>query len=259
MARPVLGIDRIVLDCGVEPEPVALLAVVEGAFELAAAAATTPPAPAATAAATLGPLAALFFVLLVLLLVLHGLGIEGSGDQRVILGAQVEIVVERDRALGFRAFGRLELVIALELAQILHGNLELMGDPGVGPALSHPRPDLIQLWTQGSGCHRRANLADTCKKTFVHPVPGMTRARRAGREASRMLVLTRKSNQSIMIGDDIEVSVLAVMGEKVRIGISAPRDVPVFRKEVYLEIKLDESEGDQREAVARALEQLKSG
>jgi carbon storage regulator len=74
-----------------------------------------------------------------------------------------------------------------------------------------------------------------------------------------MLVLTRKSNQSIMIGDDIEVSVLAVMGEKVRIGISAPRDVPVFRKEVYLEIKLDESEGDQREAVARALEQLKSG
>jgi carbon storage regulator len=72
-----------------------------------------------------------------------------------------------------------------------------------------------------------------------------------------LLVLTRKSNQSIMIGDDIEVSVLAVMGEKVRIGISAPREVPVFRKEVYLEIKLDDSEGDQREAVAKALEELK--
>ena len=54
-----------------------------------------------------------------------------------------------------------------------------------------------------------------------------------------MLVLTRKSNQSIMIGDDIEVSVLSVMGEKVRIGISAPRDIPVFRKEVYLEIQQD--------------------
>jgi carbon storage regulator len=54
-----------------------------------------------------------------------------------------------------------------------------------------------------------------------------------------MLVLTRKSNQSIMIGDDIEVSVLSVMGEKVRIGISAPRDIPVFRKEVYLEIQRD--------------------
>jgi carbon storage regulator len=52
-----------------------------------------------------------------------------------------------------------------------------------------------------------------------------------------MLVLTRKSNQSIMIGDDIEVSVVSIMGEKVRIGIQAPRDIPVFRKEVYLEIQ----------------------
>jgi carbon storage regulator len=48
-----------------------------------------------------------------------------------------------------------------------------------------------------------------------------------------VLVLTRKPNQSIMIGDDIEVSVLAIMGEKVRIGIAAPRSVPVFRTEVY--------------------------
>jgi len=52
-----------------------------------------------------------------------------------------------------------------------------------------------------------------------------------------MLVLTRKSNQSIMIGDDIEVTVLSIMGEKVRIGIQAPRDIPVFRNEVYLEIQ----------------------
>jgi carbon storage regulator len=55
-----------------------------------------------------------------------------------------------------------------------------------------------------------------------------------------MLVLTRKSNQSIMIGDDIEVSVLSIMGEKVRIGIQAPRDVPVFRREVYLEIQQEQ-------------------
>jgi carbon storage regulator len=54
-----------------------------------------------------------------------------------------------------------------------------------------------------------------------------------------VLVLTRKSNQSIMIGDDIEISVLAVMGEKVRIGIEAPRSVPVFRREVYVEIQED--------------------
>ena len=57
-----------------------------------------------------------------------------------------------------------------------------------------------------------------------------------------MLVLTRKSNQSIMIGDDIEVSVLSVMGEKVRIGIQAPQDIPVFRTEIYLEIQRQRSE-----------------
>ena len=57
-----------------------------------------------------------------------------------------------------------------------------------------------------------------------------------------MLVLTRKANQSIMIGEDIEISVLSVLGEKVRLGIEAPRDVPVFRKEVYLEIK---AQGDE--------------
>jgi carbon storage regulator len=61
-----------------------------------------------------------------------------------------------------------------------------------------------------------------------------------------VLVLTRKGNQSIMIGDDIEVSVLAIMGEKVRIGIDAPRSVPVFRKEVYVEIQQDR-EGDGEE------------
>jgi carbon storage regulator len=52
-----------------------------------------------------------------------------------------------------------------------------------------------------------------------------------------MLVLTRKANQSIMIGDDIELSVLSVTGDKVRIGISAPREIPVFRMEIYLEIQ----------------------
>ncbi len=63
-----------------------------------------------------------------------------------------------------------------------------------------------------------------------------------------MLVLTRKANQSIMIGDDIEVSVLAIMGEKVRIGIAAPRSVPVFRKEVYVEIQQDREDADDGDA-----------
>jgi carbon storage regulator len=73
-----------------------------------------------------------------------------------------------------------------------------------------------------------------------------------------MLVLTRKSNQSIMIGDEIEVSVLAIMGEKVRIGIEAPRKVPVFRKEVYLEIQQERSAEEEREQVDDALERLKN-
>ena len=57
-----------------------------------------------------------------------------------------------------------------------------------------------------------------------------------------MLVLTRKSNQSIMIGDNIEVSVLSVVGDKVRLGIQAPRDIPVFRSEVYLKLDVDAAE-----------------
>ena len=75
-----------------------------------------------------------------------------------------------------------------------------------------------------------------------------------------MLVLTRKSNQSIMIGDDIEVSVLSIMGEKVRIGIQAPRDVPVFRKEVYLEIQQENLAAgeDARDEVDAALRKLGS-
>jgi carbon storage regulator len=74
-----------------------------------------------------------------------------------------------------------------------------------------------------------------------------------------MLVLTRKTNQSIMIGDDVEVTVLAVSRDKIRLGITAPRDVPVFRKEVYLSIKGEEmsSDEDARVAVDGALGALK--
>ena len=76
-----------------------------------------------------------------------------------------------------------------------------------------------------------------------------------------MLVLTRKSNQSIMIGDDIEVSVLSIMGEKVRIGIQAPRDIPVFRKEVYLEIQQERAKemagSNVRAEVDQALRKLR--
>ena len=77
-----------------------------------------------------------------------------------------------------------------------------------------------------------------------------------------MLVLTRKSNQSIMIGDEIEISVLSVVGDKVRIGIQAPRDIPVFRREVYLEIQREtadqaaDSDASDLERVEAALRKL---
>jgi carbon storage regulator len=67
-----------------------------------------------------------------------------------------------------------------------------------------------------------------------------------------MLVLTRKSNQSIMIGDDIEISVLSVMGEKVRIGIQAPQNIPVFRKEIYLEIHREAGVAARTDGAGRA-------
>jgi carbon storage regulator len=76
-----------------------------------------------------------------------------------------------------------------------------------------------------------------------------------------MLVLTRKTNQSIMIGDEIEVTVLAVSKDKIRLGITAPRDVPVFRKEVYLSIKGEGAEGADPAAgaVTEALDDLAKG
>lgn len=71
-----------------------------------------------------------------------------------------------------------------------------------------------------------------------------------------MLVLTRKSNQSIMIADDVEISVLSIVGDKVRIGIEAPKNIPIFRKEVYLQIQREhaEQQADSPEATAEAVD-----
>ena len=52
-----------------------------------------------------------------------------------------------------------------------------------------------------------------------------------------MLVLTRKKGQSIIIGDNIEISILDIQSDQVRIGINAPKNVAIHRKEVYLEIQ----------------------
>jgi carbon storage regulator len=89
----------------------------------------------------------------------------------------------------------------------------------------------------------------------------------ATNEEEAMLVLTRKPGQSIMIGDGVEVQVLSVAGEKVRLGITAPRDVSIFRNEVYDRIESesesergtggdDDVDGGANEAVANALQRL---
>ena len=54
---------------------------------------------------------------------------------------------------------------------------------------------------------------------------------------SRMLALSRKKNEAIIINNNIEITVLEVKGDQVKIGISAPKEVPVYRKEVYLQIQ----------------------
>ena len=52
-----------------------------------------------------------------------------------------------------------------------------------------------------------------------------------------MLALTRKKGESIVLGNDIELVVLDIRGDQVKVGISAPKNVPVYRKEIYLQIQ----------------------
>ena len=52
-----------------------------------------------------------------------------------------------------------------------------------------------------------------------------------------MLALARKTNESIIINDDIEVTILEIKGDQVKVGVKAPKSVPVYRKELYLQIQ----------------------
>ncbi len=56
-----------------------------------------------------------------------------------------------------------------------------------------------------------------------------------------MLIITRRKDQSIMIGDDIEVTIIEVRGDKVRLAINAPRSIPVHRDEIYEAIQRDKA------------------
>jgi len=57
-----------------------------------------------------------------------------------------------------------------------------------------------------------------------------------------MLVLTRQKDESIIIGDDIEITIIDVRGKKVRLGITAPKNIPIHRKEVYDVIQKENAE-----------------
>jgi carbon storage regulator len=68
----------------------------------------------------------------------------------------------------------------------------------------------------------------------------------ASGEENTMLVLTRKKNESIIINDNIVVTVVDIRGDKVRLGFDAPKEVPIHRREVYEAIKRSEAESDIR-------------
>ena len=71
---------------------------------------------------------------------------------------------------------------------------------------------------------------------------------------STMLVLSRKKNESIVINDDITIVVVEIRGDKVRLGVEAPKEVPVHRNEVYEAIRRNQQNGGEREADHSAAE-----
>ena len=75
-----------------------------------------------------------------------------------------------------------------------------------------------------------------------------------------MLALSRKNNESIMIGNDIEITILDIRNDQVKIGIRAPKDVGIYRKEIYLQIQEENKQAVETEVPdLGSLEQLFSG
>jgi len=67
-----------------------------------------------------------------------------------------------------------------------------------------------------------------------------------------MLVLSRQRDESIMIGDDVEITIVDVRGDKVRLGITAPKQIPVHRREIYDAIQREKAEARQAQAKLEA-------
>ena len=60
---------------------------------------------------------------------------------------------------------------------------------------------------------------------------------RLGKQVREMLALTRKKGESLIINNNIEITILEIRGDQIKIGVSAPKEVPVYRKEVYVQIQ----------------------
>ena len=73
-----------------------------------------------------------------------------------------------------------------------------------------------------------------------------------------MLALARKVNESIMIGNDIEITILEIKGDQIKIGVKAPKSVPIYRKELYVQIQ-DENKNAGEKVDVDALKGLFSG
>lgn len=71
-----------------------------------------------------------------------------------------------------------------------------------------------------------------------------------------MLALSRKINESIMIGNDIEITILEIKGDQIKIGINAPKSVPIYRKELYLQILESNKEAASAQINEEALKKL---
>ena len=71
-----------------------------------------------------------------------------------------------------------------------------------------------------------------------------------------MLALTRKQGESLVVNNNIEITILEIRGDQIKIGISAPKDVPIYRKEVFLQIQEEHQKAAAQVADVAELENL---
>ncbi|MBR4341407.1 MAG: carbon storage regulator CsrA [Lachnospiraceae bacterium] len=71
-----------------------------------------------------------------------------------------------------------------------------------------------------------------------------------------MLALSRKTNESIMLGNDIEITVLEIKGDQVKIGVNAPKSVAIFRKEIYVQIQEENKKAAEQQVDRDTIEKL---